>query len=62
MGQVIGESTPKADAPKSRPIRPQDLMATAFHVLGLDPRLQFTNQAGRPVYMLEDGQPLAELV
>lgn len=62
MGQVIGESTPKADAPKSRPIRPQDLMATVFHVLGLDPRLQFTNQAGRPVYMLEEGQPIAELV
>jgi hypothetical protein len=62
MGQVVGESSPKADAPKSKPIRPQDLMATVFHVLGIDPGTQFINNAGRPVYMLEDGRPIAELV
>jgi hypothetical protein len=62
MGQVVGESAPKADLPKTQPIGPQDLMATVFHVLGLDPKLQFTNQAGRPVYMIEDGRPIVELV
>jgi hypothetical protein len=62
MGQVVGESAPKADVPKTKPIRPQDLMATVFHVLGLDPHLQFTNQAGRPVHMIEDGQPISALV
>ncbi len=62
MGQVVGESAPKADIPKTKPIRPQDLMATVFHVLGIDPQTQFANNAGRPVYMLEDGQPIAELV
>jgi uncharacterized protein (DUF1501 family) len=62
MGQVIGESAPKGDIPKSTPIRPQDLMATVFHVLGIDPKVQFTSNAGRPVYMIEDGRPIAELV
>jgi uncharacterized protein DUF1501 len=62
MGQVVGESAPKADVPRSKPIRPLDLMATVFHALGIDPHTQFTNPAGRPVYMLEDGQPIAELV
>lgn len=62
MGQVVGQSARKADIPNSKPIRPQDLMATVFHVLGIDPKIQFVNQAGRPVYMLEDGQPIAELV
>ncbi|MGD9724276.1 MAG: DUF1501 domain-containing protein [Pirellulales bacterium] len=62
MGQVVGESAPKGDVPKSPPIRPQDLMATVFHVLGIDPHTQFTNTAGRPVYMIEDGKPIAELV
>lgn len=62
MGQVVGQSAPKADVPMSQPIRPQDLMATVFHVLGLDPHLQFTNQAGRPVYMIEDGRPISALV
>lgn len=62
MGQAVGESMPKADVPKSNPIRPQDLMATIFHHLGLDPKLQFVNQAGRPVFVLEQGQVIAELI
>lgn len=62
MGQVVGESAPKLDVPKSTPITPQDLLATVFHVLGIDRQIQFVNQAGRPVYMIEGGQPIAELV
>jgi hypothetical protein len=62
MGQVIGESAAKVDVPKTAPIGPQDLMATVFHVLGLDARTQFVNQAGRPVYMVEDGKAIEELV
>ena len=62
MGQTVGESAAKVDVPKTTPITPQDLMSTVFHVLGLDPRMQFVNQAGRPVYMVEDGKPIEELV
>lgn len=62
MGQVVGESTAKIDVPKTTPIGPQDLMATIFDVLGIDRRVQFVNQAGRPTYMVEDGKPIAELV
>lgn len=62
MGQVVGESAPKLDVPQSTPITPQDLMATVFNVLGIDERIQFVNQAGRPVYMIEDGKPITELV
>jgi hypothetical protein len=62
MGQVIGESAEKVDVPKTTPITPQDLMATIFDVLGIDRRLQFTNQAGRPTYMVENGKPIEELV
>jgi uncharacterized protein (DUF1501 family) len=62
MGQVVGESAAKVDVPKTTPIGPQDLMATVLHVLGIDPRTQFVNQAGRPVYMVEDGKAIEELV
>ena len=62
MGQVVGESAEKVDVPKTKPIRPQDLMATVFEVLGIDQRLQFVNTAGRPVYMVEEGKPIEELV
>jgi len=62
MGQVVGESSAKAEVPKSTPITPQDLMATIFHVLGIDPHIQFRDPSGRPVYMVEHGQPIAELI
>jgi Protein of unknown function (DUF1501) len=62
MGQVVGESAEKVDVPKTTAISPQDLMATIFHVLGIDRRIQFTNQAGRPTYMIEDGKPIEELI
>jgi uncharacterized protein (DUF1501 family) len=62
MGQVVGESASKVDVPKTAPISPQDLMATVFQVLGIDRRIQFVNQAGRPVYIIEDGKPIEALV
>lgn len=62
MGQVIGESAEKADVPKTAPITPLDLVSTVYHVLGIDRRIQFTNTAGRPVYMVEGGRPIEELI
>ncbi len=62
MGQTVGESDAKVYRPQSDPITPQDLMATVFHVLGIDHRIQFINQGGRPVYMIEDGEPIKGLI
>lgn len=62
MGQVIGESDRRGGSPRTRPIAPLDLMATIFHVLGIDQRLQFVNQSGRPITMNEDGEVIRELV
>src|SRR5581483_1931481 len=41
MGQVVGQSSEKAEVPKSAPITPQHLMATVFQVLGLPQDLQY---------------------
>jgi hypothetical protein len=62
MGQVIGESSAKAEIPKTTPITPQDLMATIFHVLGLPPDLHYKDPTGRPVPMVDGGKPIGELV
>jgi uncharacterized protein (DUF1501 family) len=62
MGQVVGESADKLDVPKDRPVSPQDLMATIFHVLGIPLDTQVRDHFGRPVYMLDKGRPIAELV
>jgi uncharacterized protein (DUF1501 family) len=62
MGQVIGESSEKAEVPKSKPIGPQDLMATVFHVLGLPQDLHYKDPTGRPTPMVTGGTPIPELV
>jgi uncharacterized protein (DUF1501 family) len=62
MGRVVGESTAKAEVPKTTPIGPQDLMATVFHVLGLPQDLHYKDPSGRPVPMVNGGKPIAELV
>jgi hypothetical protein len=62
VGQVVGESSSKAELPKTTPITPQDLMATVFHVLGLPLDLHFQDPGGRPTPMITTGKPIAELV
>jgi hypothetical protein len=62
MGQVVGESSAKAEVPKTTPITPQDLMATVFHVLGLPQDLHYKDPTGRPMPMINGGKPIAELV
>ena len=62
VGQVVGESSEKAEVPRSKPIGPQDLMATVFHVLGLPQDLHYKDPTGRPTPMISGGQPIAELV
>jgi hypothetical protein len=62
MGQVVGESTAKAETPKTTPITPQDLMATVFHVLGIPQDLHYKDPSGRPTPMVDGGKPIAELI
>lgn len=62
MGQAVGESSAKAEVPRTAPITPQDLMATVFHVLGLPRDLHYNDPTGRPVPMIDAGQPIRELV
>ncbi len=61
-GQVIGATDRQGGAIQERPLGPGDLAATVFHHLGIDPALHWTNPAGRPVPLVESGQPIAELV
>jgi hypothetical protein len=62
MGRTVGESTDKAETPKSKPLSPQDLMATVFHVLGIPQDLHYQDPTGRPMPMVNGGVPIAELI
>jgi hypothetical protein len=41
---------------------PQDLLATVYRHLGIDCRQEFKNFAGRPIAILNEGEPIRELV
>ena len=62
MGQVVGATNSKSEYPMHDPVTPQDLLATVYRHLGIDPRAEFTNFAGRPVPILPSGQPIAQLL
>jgi hypothetical protein len=62
MGQVIGETDARAARPKGTPYRPQNVLATLYRVLGIDPSAAPLDHTGRPLPLLDDPQPIAELL
>ncbi|MEX0587112.1 MAG: DUF1501 domain-containing protein, partial [Pirellulales bacterium] len=60
-GQVIGSTTSRAEAPQDRPLTPNDLWATVYRHLGIDPTHAFPDFSGRPMPILPYGTPIAEL-
>jgi hypothetical protein len=61
MGQVIGETDARAERARSGSITFQNVMATLYHVLGIDPAAQMLDFNGRPQYLLESRRPIAQL-
>ncbi len=61
-GQVIGATDAGGEQPQTRAYRPQNILATLYHVLGIDPTLTFPDHTGRPRYLLEDQEKIADLV
>jgi uncharacterized protein (DUF1501 family) len=63
MGQVVGETDARAERPRSRRYTPQNVLATLYHVLGIDPATTtLTTHTGRPQYLLDHPEPIAALV
>src|SRR5262249_13053930 len=60
-GRVVGDSDAKGAFPKANPKSPQDVLATLYHFLGVDPHAQYLNGAGRPIPVLPFGKPVEEL-
>ncbi len=60
-GSVYGRSDRDAAYPAEHPVRPEDLAATIFQALGIDPASQMHDAQGRPVALVEGGRPLTKL-
>lgn len=62
-GQVIGSTTSDAGEPDDRPVRFQEIHATMYHQLGIDPRGFIRNSSNFPIKLLDQNpQPLYELL
>ncbi len=59
-GQVYGASDRTAAYPALSPVSPDDLAATIYHLLGIDPRTEIHDHLGRPL-CLSDGTPVRGL-
>ena len=60
-GQVVGATSSRGEYPRERPLTPQDLLATAYQHLGIDPHHEFVDFSGRPIPILSGGRPIREL-
>ena len=61
-GLMIGETSERSEYPTERPLSVQDFSATVYHALGIPLDLEYKTQDGRPVSVVKDGQPIAELI
>ncbi len=62
MGQAIGSTNSKAEYPTSKPYSPGCVLSTIYHAIGVDHRHVFYDHARRPLPVLSEGKPIAELI
>lgn len=63
LGQTVGASDGKGAYVTDRPLHPEDVAATVYHHLGINAReTALPNRAGRPMYLVERGEVVREVV
>jgi Protein of unknown function (DUF1501) len=61
-GMVLGRTDANGDAPTERPITPADLASVLYHKLGIDPETKYEAPDGRPIRLVDGGNPPRELL
>ena len=62
MGQAVGSTTARGERPKDRPLAVQHVLATLYRSIGIDSAQTFINGSGRPMHILDDREPVKELL
>jgi hypothetical protein len=62
MGQVVGSTNAHSEHPQDHPFTPEDILATIYHVMGINPRQEFPDREGRPIPILSGGEPIRQLI
>ncbi len=62
-GNVVGQTDAIAGDVVDRPISPKSLLATMYHLLGIDPRTTLSDRGGRPIPLVpEEAEVVTELL
>lgn len=61
QGRVVGRTDRHAATVTERPVSPKDALATAYHLLGIDPHTLLTDRTGRPVPLVQDAHVVTEM-
>ena len=61
-GKVVGQTTRDGGDVLDCPVSPKDILATAFHLLGIDPATTVPDLSGRPHLIAGEGKVRAELL
>lgn len=61
-GIVVGASDAQGTFVKDRPVSPEDILATMYHLKGIDPDTTIPDRLGRPVRLVDGGNRIAELL
>ena len=62
MGQAVGNTDKRAEYPADNPYGPGDVLATVYHVLGIDYRTSFLDDGNRPMPIVNYGKAIPQLV
>jgi hypothetical protein len=61
-GYAHGATDSQGMAPSIEACTPDDVSATLFHCLGIDPHLELTTSTGRPIQLFREGRVLEKLL
>jgi hypothetical protein len=60
-GQVLGQSDEKATMPANEGFKPDDVAASFYRALGIDPKKEYHTSSGRPITIVREGTPIEKL-
>jgi hypothetical protein len=61
-GKVVGKTDKHAGSVVEGPVSPKDILATLYHLMGIDPNTQLIDRTGRPMPLVADGRVVVEML
>ncbi|MEX0642178.1 MAG: DUF1501 domain-containing protein [Pirellulales bacterium] len=62
LGQVIGKTDARGERSVDGNLAPSNVLSTLYHHMGIDASAVIRDNNGRPMYLLDDREPIRELI